>query len=67
MKFNDRTVVVAKSQHTTLPGPQNFWNLMECPFLGFIEAACINAFALLVEDAFGLVMTTGAIDVGLRN
>jgi uncharacterized ion transporter superfamily protein YfcC len=64
--FNDRTVVVANSYHTTASSPQNMWNLMESPFLGFIEAARIIGFVLLVGGAFGLVMATGAIDAGLH-
>jgi uncharacterized ion transporter superfamily protein YfcC len=64
--FNDRTVVIANSYHPTEASPQNIWNLMESPFLGFIEAARIIGFVLLVGGAFGLVMATGAIDAGLR-
>ncbi|MFY7707812.1 MAG: YfcC family protein [Flavobacteriales bacterium] len=60
-----RDIVVSGSYHRVDASPVGLMGLLEAPFKGFVEAAKIIAFVLIVGGAFGWVMDSGAIDAGL--
>ncbi len=66
-KLNGRTVVVAGSYHQMEAQPQGIGAFLKAPIKGFVGAADIIAFVLIVGGAFAMLTRTGAIDAGLRS
>lgn len=63
---NGRELVVPDSYHLADQNPQGLMNFLMAPAHGFISAAEIIAFVLIVGGAFSIVNKTGAIDSGLK-
>lgn len=64
---NGREVVVAGTFEAVAAEPQGIGDLLRAPIRGFVGAADIIGFVLLVGATFGVVQQTGAIDGGLRS
>jgi uncharacterized ion transporter superfamily protein YfcC len=64
-QFNGREIVVANSYKTVESQPQGLGALFMGPIKGFIGAAQIIAFVILIGGAFAMMTRTGAIDAGL--
>ncbi len=60
--LNGRSVVVPESYQAVSHQPQGLSALLIAPIRGFIEAANIIAFVLIVGGAFFVVQKTGAVD-----
>ena len=60
--LNGRSVVVPESYQPVPHQPQGLSALLTAPIRGFIEAANIIAFVLMVGGAFFVVQKTGAVD-----
>jgi uncharacterized ion transporter superfamily protein YfcC len=60
-----RTVVMAGTYETVEASPQSWADLLVAPIKGFVGAAHIIAFVILVGGAFSIVTATGALDAGL--
>ncbi len=60
-----RTVVMAGTYETVEASPQGFGELLVAPIKGFVGAAHIIAFVILVGGAFSILTATGALDAGL--
>ncbi len=58
-------MVVPGTYHSVEPTPQSGGGIFTAPLRGFVAAADIIAFVLLVGGAFAMLMKTGAIDAGL--
>ena len=65
-ELNGRVVVVPGTYQPVEASPQTPADLLMAPIKGFVGAAEIIAFILLVGGAFGMVNATGAIDAGLQ-
>ena len=63
--IDGRTVVMAGTYETVEPSPQGFGELLVAPIKGFVGAAHIIAFVILVGGAFSILTATGALDAGL--
>ena len=46
--------------------PQSIWSFFTAPIKGFVAAADVIAFVLLIGGAFYILQATGAIDAGLQ-
>lgn len=57
-----RTVVINGSFRYTESVHQGITSVLLAPFRGFVDAAAIIAFVILVGGAFGVIQKTGAID-----
>jgi uncharacterized ion transporter superfamily protein YfcC len=64
---NGREVVIPESYHRVEPNPQGIFDFLTAPIKGFVSAAQIIGFCLLVGGAFGILNRTGAINAGLSN
>ena len=63
----DGRMIVDPNAYTLVErSPQGFTALLTAPIRGFINAAEIIAFVLIVGGAFGVFRRTGAIDDGIR-
>ncbi|NOZ63012.1 MAG: YfcC family protein, partial [Calditrichaeota bacterium] len=62
-----RTVVIGDSFRFTENVPQGIGALLLAPFRGFVDAAAIIAFVILVGGAFGVIQKTGAIDSMIKS
>jgi len=60
-----RTVVMAGTYETVEASPQGMGELLVAPIKGFVGAAHIIAFVILVGGAFSILTATGALDAGL--
>ena len=65
-EVDGRMVVVAGSYHAVEAQPQGFWAVFRAPLKGFVSAADIIGFVLLVGGAFSILTATGAMDAGLQ-
>jgi uncharacterized ion transporter superfamily protein YfcC len=65
-EINGRSVVQANSFRYIASNPQSLWALFTTPIRGFIAAAEIIGFVLLVGGAFGILNGSGAVDAGLQ-
>lgn len=61
-----RELVIPDTYHRVDANPQNFFDFLMAPIQGFISAAQIIAFVLIVGGAFSILNRTGAIDAGLK-
>jgi uncharacterized ion transporter superfamily protein YfcC len=57
-----RTLIDPQSFHTIPSAPQGFTSLMMAPIKGFVEAALIIGFVLIVGGAFSVLQKTEAIN-----
>ncbi len=64
---NGRTVVVNDSFRYTENVHQGIGSILLAPFRGFVGAAEIIAFVILVGGAFGVIQKTGAIDSMIKS
>jgi len=64
-ELNGRMVVVPGTYKELANNPQGFWAMLTAPIKGFVSAAQIIGFCLLVGGAFGMLNKTGAISAGL--
>jgi uncharacterized ion transporter superfamily protein YfcC len=62
-----RTIVVSGTYQSVSPSPQGLGDLLKAPIKGFVSAANIIAFVLLVGGAFSILTATGALDAGLNS
>ena len=62
-----KTVIVADSFHTVASNPQGPAALLMAPIKGFVEAALIIGFVLIVGGAFSVLQRTEAIDAAIKS
>ncbi|MGL5749915.1 MAG: YfcC family protein [Paraclostridium sp.] len=60
-----RMVVVAGTYEKVAANPQGFTEVFSAPIQGFIDAAEVVGFVLIVGGAFGIVNKTGAIEAAI--
>ncbi len=61
-----RTVVVPNTYQRVAAQPQGLGAMLGAPLRGFVDAANIIAFIFLIGGAFGVVISTGAIDAAIK-
>jgi uncharacterized ion transporter superfamily protein YfcC len=66
-EFNGRLIVVPDTYREIENQPQGIWAMLTAPIKGFVSAAQIIGFCLLVGGAFGMINKTGAISAGLTS
>lgn len=66
-ELNGRLVVVPGSYERIDGNPQGLWAMLTAPIKGFVSAAQIIGFCLIVGGAFGMLNRTGAITAGLTS
>ncbi|MFC5551904.1 YfcC family protein [Massilia aerilata] len=64
---NGKQLVDPNTFHYVASSPQGLVALMKAPIKGFVEAAQIIAFVLIVGGAFAVVQKTEAIDTAIRS
>ncbi len=64
---NGKQLIDPASFHYVESAPQGLVALMKAPIKGFVEAAQIIGFVLVVGGAFAVVQKTDAIDTGIRS
>jgi len=64
-EVNGRMQVIPGTYHEVATSGQSIFDLLLSPLNGFLAAAEIIAFVLIVGGAFQMLTTTGAIDAGL--
>jgi uncharacterized ion transporter superfamily protein YfcC len=64
---NGKQLVDPATFHYVASSPQGLVALMKAPIKGFVEAAQIIAFVLIVGGAFAVVQRTEAIDTAIRS
>jgi uncharacterized ion transporter superfamily protein YfcC len=64
---NGKQLVDPNTFHYVASAPQGLIALMKAPIKGFVEAAQIIAFVLIVGGAFSVVQKTEAIDTAIRS
>jgi len=64
---NGKQLIDPDSFHYVANAPQGLVALMKAPIKGFVEAAQIIGFVLVVGGAFAVVQKTDAIDTGIRS
>lgn len=65
-EVDNRLVVVPGTYQTVTRSPQGIEAIFKAPIDGFIDAAEIVGFVLLVGGSFGIVNKTGAIEAGIN-
>lgn len=60
-----RDVVISGTYHEAEANPQGFVEIFRSPIDGFVDAAEIIGFVLLVGGAFGIINKTGAIEASI--
>ena len=65
-RVNGKTLVVAGSFHAADARPQGLAALLTAPIKGFVEAALIIGFVLIVGGAFAVLQKTEAIDALIK-
>jgi uncharacterized ion transporter superfamily protein YfcC len=64
---NGKQLVDPNTFHYVASAPQGLVALMKAPIKGFVEAAQIIGFVLIVGGAFAVVQATSAIDTAIRS
>ncbi|MET0265591.1 MAG: YfcC family protein [Duganella sp.] len=64
---NGKQVIVADSFHYVPSNPQGIVALLKAPIKGFVEAAQIIAFVLIVGGAFAVLHKTEAVDAMIKS
>ncbi|CEO14241.1 C4-dicarboxylate anaerobic carrier [[Clostridium] sordellii] len=67
VKIDGRMVVKPGTYHKVAANPQGIKDIFLAPIDGFIDAAEVVGFVLLVGGAFGIVNKTGAIESGINH
>ena len=67
VKIDGRMVVKPGTYHKVAENPQGIKDIFLAPIDGFIDAAEVVGFVLLVGGAFGIVNKTGAIESGINH
>lgn len=65
-EIDNRLVVIPNTYEHVKENPQNIDDIFRAPIDGFVDAAEIVGFVLLVGGSFGIVNKTGAIEVGIN-
>ncbi|MDV8116207.1 YfcC family protein [Paraclostridium bifermentans] len=65
-EIDNRLVVIPNTYEHVKENPQNIDDIFRAPIDGFIDAAEIVGFVLLVGGSFGIVNKTGAIEAGIN-
>lgn len=63
---NGREIVVSGSYHHVDKNPQDVFDVLTAPIDGFVDAALIIGFVLIVGGAFGVFTKTEAVDSGIK-
>ncbi len=66
-EFNGRNIVLPGTYQEIERNPQTLWDMLAAPIKGFVSAAQIIGFCLLVGGSFGMINKTGAISSGLTS
>jgi len=64
-EVNGRSEVIPGTFHEIDSNPQGFGAVLMAPIRGFVDAALIVGFVLLVGGVFGILQRTGAITAGI--
>ncbi|EQK43478.1 C4-dicarboxylate anaerobic carrier family protein [[Clostridium] bifermentans ATCC 638] len=67
INVDGRMVVKPGTYRQVAPNPQGIQDVFKAPIDGFIDAAEVVGFVLLVGGAFGIVNKTGAIESGINH
>ena len=67
INVDGRMVVNPGTYRQVAPNPQGIQDVFKAPIDGFIDAAEVVGFVLLVGGAFGIVNKTGAIESGINH
>lgn len=65
-EIDNRLVVIPNTYEHVKENPQNIDDIFRAPIDGFVDAAEIVGFVLLVGGSFGIVNKTGAIEAGIN-
>ena len=65
-EIDNRLVVIPNTYEYVKENPQNIDDIFRAPIDGFVDAAEIVGFVLLVGGSFGIVNKTGAIEAGIN-
>ncbi|GKZ04100.1 C4-dicarboxylate ABC transporter [Paraclostridium bifermentans] len=65
-EIDNRLVVIPNTYEYVKENPQNIDDIFRVPIDGFVDAAEIVGFVLLVGGSFGIVNKTGAIEAGIN-
>ncbi|KKY00524.1 MULTISPECIES: YfcC family protein [Paraclostridium] len=65
-EIDNRLVVVPNTYEYVKENPQSIEDIFRAPIDGFVDAAEIVGFVLLVGGSFGIVNKTGAIEAGIN-
>ena len=63
---NGKEIVVSGSYHQVDKNPQGVFDILTSPIDGFVDAALIIGFTLIVGGAFGVFTRTEAVDSGIK-
>ncbi len=63
---NGKEIVVSGSYHEVESNPQGIFDVLTSPIDGFVDAALIIGFVLIVGGAFGIFTRTEAVDSGIK-
>ncbi len=64
--INGREMVINNTYHFVESNPQNIDDILSAPIKGFVDAAMIIGFVLIVGGAFGIFQKTQAVDSGIK-
>lgn len=64
-EVDGRSVVIPGTYQEVHSNPQGIMDVFEAPINGFVDAAEVVGFVLLVGGSFGIVNKTGAIEAGI--
>jgi uncharacterized ion transporter superfamily protein YfcC len=67
VEIDNRNVVVAGTYKSVDANPQGLGDILVAPVKGFVGAANIIAFVLLVGGAFSILTATGSMDAALKS
>lgn len=67
IEMNGKEIVVADSYHSVEKNPQGLGAILKAPIKGFVDAALIIGFVLIVGGAFGIFQKTEAVDSGIKS
>ena len=67
VEYQGRMIVVPDTYQEMERNPQSLWDMLSAPIKGFVSAAQIIGFCLLVGGSFGMINKTGAISAGLTS
>lgn len=65
-EIDNRMVVIPGTYQSVKKSPQGIESIFKAPIDGFVDAAEIVGFVLLVGGSFGIVNKTGAIEAGIN-